>query len=60
MIWARNVARNRKTTNAYRILVRKLSLLKLLWRGWEDKIRIGLKGSLEGVGWIHLAQNRDS
>ena len=60
MIWARHVARRRKTKNAYRILVGKRSLLKLFWCGWEDKIRIDLKGSWEGVDWIHLAQDRDN
>jgi hypothetical protein len=44
----------------YRILVGKLSLLKLLWGGWEDKIRIGLKGSWEGINCINLAQDRDN
>jgi len=55
-----NVARTKKTKNAYRILVGKRSLLKLLGRGWEDKIRIGLKGSWEEVDWILLAQDRDN
>ena len=60
MIWAGNVTCMRKTKNAYRILVGKRSLPKLLWRGWEDKIWIGFKGSWEGVDWILLAQDRDN
>jgi hypothetical protein len=49
--------------NAYRILDGKLDGKRRLGRPsrrWEDNIRIDLKEiGLEGVDWIHLAQDRD-
>jgi hypothetical protein len=43
MIWAGHVECMRKTKNAYRILVGKRCLLKLLWRGWKIKFELILK-----------------
>jgi hypothetical protein len=52
----------REMRNAYKILVRKLQIKRLLGRSrrrWEDNIKIGPKevGS-KRVDWIHVAQYR--
>jgi hypothetical protein len=49
--------------NTYNILVWKPEGKRQLgkpWRRWEDNVRTDLREiGLEGVDWIHLAQNRD-
>jgi hypothetical protein len=49
--------------NAYNTLVGKPEKKKPLGRPrhrWEDNIRIDIRGKvLEGVDWIHLAEDRD-
>jgi hypothetical protein len=53
----------REMKNTYKILVRKREGKKPLGRPrrtWEDNIRMDLREiGLEGVDWIHLAQDRD-
>jgi hypothetical protein len=63
MRWAGYVARMGEMKNAYNILVgipaAKRQLRKPRSR-WENYIRRDFKEiGLEGVDWIHLAQNRD-
>jgi hypothetical protein len=49
--------------NAYKILVRKCKEKRPLARHrhkWEGNIRMNLREiGWEGVGWIHLPQNKD-
>jgi hypothetical protein len=63
MRWAGHVSRMRKTRNAYKILVWKPEGRRPLRRPrsrWEDNIRMNLrKTEWDGVGWKHLARNRD-
>jgi hypothetical protein len=50
-------------TNAYKILVRKPEgkrPLGISRRRWENNVRMDLRVTEKvGVGWIHLAQDRD-
>jgi len=62
IIWAGLVARVREMRNVYKIRVGypegKRQLGKIM-RRWEDNIRMDLKEiRWEGVGWIHLRQDR--
>jgi hypothetical protein len=63
MRWAGHVARTREGRNVYRVLVGKPKGKRPLERPrhrWEDGIKMGLRETgLEGVKWIHLAQDRD-
>jgi hypothetical protein len=63
MRWAGHVARIEELRNVYKILVVKPEgkrPLGRLRRRWEDNIKMGCrKLGLEGVAWIHLAQDRD-
>jgi hypothetical protein len=63
MRWAGHVAHMEEMRNAYRILVRKPEVKKLLGRHrhrWEDNIRMNM-GEMRGgvVNWIHLDHVRD-
>jgi hypothetical protein len=62
MRWAGHVARLRKM-RMYRILVGKSEGKRALGRHrrrWEDNIKMDLwEIVFRGVGWIHLAQDRD-
>jgi hypothetical protein len=53
----------REVRNAYRLLVRIPEGKKPLGRprhSWEDNVEMDLEEiGFEGVGWIHLAQDRD-
>jgi hypothetical protein len=58
-----HAAHTEKMINAYNILAGKSEGKRPLGRlrqRWEDNIRIDLKEmGLEGVEWMHLAQDRD-
>jgi hypothetical protein len=58
-----HVARMRKMRNAYKILLGKFKGKRPLGRRrrrWEDDIGMDPRGlRWEGMGWIHLAQDRD-
>jgi hypothetical protein len=63
MRWAGHVALMGEGRNVYRVLVGKPKGKRQLEsprHRWEDVIRINLRniGWGEGVGWIHLAQDR--
>jgi hypothetical protein len=63
MRWAGHAARIKMMRNAYNILVEKPKWKRRLGRPsrrWEDNIRMDL-GEIgwKGVGWIHLAQDRE-
>jgi hypothetical protein len=63
MKWEGHVVCMGERRNAYNILVGKPEGKRPLGRSrlrWEDNIKIDLRVIvLEGVEWIHLAQNRD-
>jgi hypothetical protein len=64
MRWAGHVALMAEGRNVYRILVVKPEVKRPLERQrrrWEDGIKMDLTetGRGRGVGWIHLAQDRD-
>jgi hypothetical protein len=60
---AEHVGSLREIRNAYKILVRTLEGKRPLGiprRKWEDNIKMNLrKMGIEGVDWIHLAQDKD-
>jgi hypothetical protein len=63
MRWVGHVARMRKKSNTYRILVGKSEKRRLLGRpriGWMNNIKMDLR-EIEwgGMDWIDLTQNRD-
>jgi hypothetical protein len=61
--WAGHVASMGEMRNAYRVWFGKPKLKRLLGRPrciWEDNIKKDFKEiGLEGIDWIHLAQDRD-
>jgi hypothetical protein len=63
MGWAGYVERMGETRNAYRIFMGKPEEKRPLGRPrhrWLDNIKIDLREiGWDGMGWIHLAQDRD-
>jgi hypothetical protein len=62
MRWAEHVSCIREGRNLYRVLVgkpkRKIPLERPR-RRWENGIKMDCREMVGGVGWIHLAQDRD-
>ena len=63
MRWAGHVARMGERRGVYRILVGKTEGKRSLGRPrrrWDDNIKMDLQEvGCGGIGWIHLAQDRD-
>ena len=56
--WAGHVARMEEGRSAFKILTEKS--LGMLWRSWEDNVRMDLEEIGINVGnWVHSAQDMD-
>jgi hypothetical protein len=59
--WAGHIANMGEKRNAYRVLMGKPEITRLLGRPrcrWEDIIKIDLREIERGMDWFHLAQGR--